>query len=140
MGWVGIDSKFYKELKFVKRPFTRMEAAFCLTYDLNYNNNVSLKRYSRNWGWSRNKVRKFIKEIKSCEGSIMNGDKNKKGHPIRLYSNGSQAHKDTPLFLKGHPESTDIKASGGHKDTQVPKRTPETVYPQRFQHAAGHLL
>lgn len=127
MGWVSIDNNFYKELLQTTRSFTRMEAAFCLTHDFNFNKSWSIKNYAKIWGWSRNKVRKFINEIQSEQGSIMNGAKNQKGHPIRLIGNGSTGHKDTPINQKGHPITNNTNGVSPHKDTQRPKRTPETV-------------
>ena len=127
MGWVAIDSAFYKELLRTSRKFTRMEAAFCLTHDFNFNKSWSIKSYAKMWGWSRNKVRKFIKEIQTTQGSVMNGAKNQKGHPIRLIGNGSAGHKDTPTNLKGHPINNNNAGFQPHRDTQGLKRTPETV-------------
>jgi len=125
--WVAIDNAFYKELLMINRPFTRMEAAFCLTYDMNLNKFWSIKNYSNMWQWSRNKTRKFIKEILSKEGCVANGAKNQKGHPIRLIGNGSHGHKDTPINIKGHPIINDINGYNNHKDTQGSKRTPLTL-------------
>ena len=127
MGWVSVDSHFHEELEKTNRKFTRMEATFCLTYDLNYNRPWTIKRYSKMWGWSRNRVRKFIRDVRSKKGSVKNGIKNQKGHPIRLIGNGSEAHKDTPLNQKGHPKALIPLTDINHRDTQGSKRTLQNV-------------
>ena len=124
MGWISLDSNFYKELKTIHRKFTRIEAAFCLTYDMNYNRKKSINQYSIMWGWSRHKTRDFLENIKSASGSIRNGKKNIKGHPIRLIGNGSKSYRDIGVNQSGHPKAPPLKVVTGHKDTQCPKRTP----------------
>ena len=130
-GWVGIDNQFYEELKKVNRKLTRLEAAFWFTRDLNKNKEWSINLYSKQWGWSRNKVRKFVKETRSKKGSVKSGKKNQKGHPAHLLGNGSHGHKDTHEILrynqKGHPTVNGANVFHGYPETDTPKRTPYTV-------------
>jgi len=127
MGFIALDSNFHKELMLTKRTFTRMEAAFCLTYDLNYNRPWSINGYSTMWGWSRHKTRDFVTEISSQRGSVNNGMKNKKGHPIRLISNGSESHRDMLQNQKGHPIVNNINGFDNHEDTNASIGTCESL-------------
>ena len=130
-GWVAIDNQFYEELKKLNRKLTRLEAAFWFTHDLNKNKEWSINMYSKMWGWSRNKVRKFVKDARSKNGSIKSGKKNQKGHPIALLGNGSIGHKDTHAKLsdnqKGHPGDNGANVFHGYPEKGTPKRTPLTV-------------
>ena len=144
MGWVAIDSAFYKELEKAGRPFTRMEAIFCLTHDMNLNYKNTIKGYSKMWQWSRHKVRKFLEEINTKQGCIKNGAKNQKGHPIRLIGNGSDGHRDTLKNTsnenknqKGHPKTSNSNGFNNHRDTNGSKRTPLTLTASAFLESIG---
>ena len=140
MGYIALDSNFYYELLKKSKPLTRLEACFMLTNDLNYDRKKSIKFYSKQWRWSRHKTRDFIKSIKSEVGSVKDGRKNTKGHPIHMVGNGSQLHKDTHQNQSGHPVANDISGFQGNRDTCDPKRTPETIEPVGALDSSGHLL
>lgn len=45
------------------RPFTRLEAMFSLTCDYDLENQVSVCGYSKLWGWSEGRVKRFLEEV-----------------------------------------------------------------------------
>lgn len=61
-GWVPIFKGFRKLLP-LDRPYTKLEAAFCLQLDFDEGKEVSVTGYSTLWQWSKDKVRKFLDDI-----------------------------------------------------------------------------
>jgi len=60
--WVAIHKAFVKYLP-NDRPYTELEAMFCLSVDSDNENHVSISGYSALWKWSRSKVRKFLSDM-----------------------------------------------------------------------------
>ena len=61
-GWVPIFKGFRKLLP-KDRPYTRLEAAFCLQLDFDDGNAVSVTGYAVLWEWSKDKVKKFLDDM-----------------------------------------------------------------------------
>lgn len=61
--WVPIDKEFRKLLP-KDRPYTELEAAFCLQLDFDeLNNKVSCAGYAKLWQWTPKKVQCFLKKM-----------------------------------------------------------------------------
>lgn len=60
--WVAIHKGFTKHLP-IDREYTKLEAMFSLSVDIDNKRSVSVSGYSKLWGWSRNKVNLFVKSI-----------------------------------------------------------------------------
>ena len=60
--WVPIDKEFRKLLP-KDRPYTKLEAAFCLQLDANDNNPVSVSGYANLWDWGIKKVKIFLEKM-----------------------------------------------------------------------------
>jgi len=61
--WVPVNKKLVSSLpKSGERPYTELEAAFCLTCDFDNESLVSENGYSKLWIWSRGKVSRFAKK------------------------------------------------------------------------------
>ncbi len=58
--WVPIDKSLTKFLPF-DREYSKIEAAYSLQIDFNNHSKASVSGYSKLWGWSRKRVRTFIK-------------------------------------------------------------------------------
>jgi len=43
--------------------YDKLQAAYCLQLDFDEGKAVTIKGYSKQWGWSRNKVRKFLRDL-----------------------------------------------------------------------------
>jgi len=63
--WVAIDKRFINLLPKDNRPFTELEAMF--SYSVNRDDGLrgSINGYAARWGWSRDKTRRFIRDIES---------------------------------------------------------------------------
>jgi hypothetical protein len=61
-GWVPIFKGFRKLLP-LDRPYTKLEAAFCLQLDFDEGKPVSVTGYATLWQWSKDKVRKFLDDM-----------------------------------------------------------------------------
>ena len=69
-GWIPIDKMLAQEFKEIRRPFSKIEAMFSYTLDVDNGRAGTVSGYSQVWGWSRCKVRNFLKGIQTEEGHI----------------------------------------------------------------------
>jgi DNA-binding transcriptional regulator YiaG len=92
-----INWKEFTELLPKDRPYVPLEAAFCLQCDADEKNPVSISGYAKSWGWSRTKVRNFLK----------------KWHPIEQPKEQLREHvrKQPAKQAKGHTQATNINQS-----------------------------
>ncbi len=126
--WVAIDKKMVKHLP-IDRPYTELEAVFSLSIDMDNKNPVSLSGYAKLWGWSRNKVRKFISDL---DLEIMEP---KTKEEIRMQKGILKGHpkgqpKDTLDTKKGQPRFIFNRCLYGSKNNHdeekgQPKDTPK---------------
>ena len=79
-GWVAIDKMMAQEFKHINRSFSRIEAMFPYSVDENCGRKNSIKGYAERWGWSRNKVRKFLSEVRTPKGHFVDSKGTGKGH------------------------------------------------------------
>lgn len=98
--WVPLDKNLVSTLP-QDRSFSAIEAMFSYTVDQDNGKEGSINGYSNLWGWSRNKVRKFISELRTGRGHIADRKGTGKGHLIRFIDTGSQVVKDRKGTGKG---------------------------------------
>lgn len=78
--WIPMDKYLAQEFKSIKREFSMIEAMFSYTLDIDNGRVGSISGYSKLWGWSRNKVRRFIGGVVDIKGHI----KDTRGTPYTL--------------------------------------------------------
>lgn len=66
-GWIPLDKNLAQELPY-DRPYTRLEAMFSHTKDIDDGKEWSINGYAKLWQWSRDKVRRFIRNTKTADG------------------------------------------------------------------------
>ena len=92
------------------RAYTVLEAMFSYTLDIDNNREQTIRGYSKQWGWSRNKVRKMIGELRATKGHVAGQKGTSEGHRILLKINNLQEVKGqsraTKGPLKGHKRDT----------------------------------
>jgi hypothetical protein len=116
--WIAL----HKELRYFLpsgREYTILEAMFSYTLDRDNGKEGTISGYSKLWGWSRTKVRKFVEELKTGEGHLTNRQRTGKRHQILLKLNNLQERKDTLKTGKEQLKDT-------HVDTTIkPNPKPE---------------
>lgn len=61
-GWVPLSKMFLQYLP-KDRPYTKLEAAYCLQLDYDLHKSITVSGYSALWQWSRKKVSAFLKQM-----------------------------------------------------------------------------
>jgi len=82
--WVPIDKMLAQDLKHISRPFSRIEAMFSYTVDVDNNREGSVLGYSTQWSWSRNKTRRFLNCIRTVTGHKQDSKRTQAGHKQAL--------------------------------------------------------
>lgn len=122
--WIPLDKALIKTLP-KNRAYSYIEAMFSYTVDQDNGNDGSINGYAVLWGWSRNKVRKFIQELRTVEGHIADRKGTSKGHPIRFINNNLQIVKDSKGTGRGQVEDSkkDTTIYPNPKPNPKPKKT-----------------
>jgi|GEM_PF-3914123 len=60
--WVPLDKGLLRELP-KDRPYSKVEAMFCISCDYDNGKPVTLRGYASLWRWSTGRVERFLKEI-----------------------------------------------------------------------------
>lgn len=60
--WILLDKNLIYFLP-SNRKFSEIEATFLVTFDHDNNSTITISGYAKRWGWSRNRVGKFLKSI-----------------------------------------------------------------------------
>ena len=130
--WVPIDKRLRSFLP-LNREYSKVEAAFSLQLDYDSGNNVSASGYAKLWGWSRNKVSKFLKdmdvEISSLKTCPMGGylSINQKGQ-ARDKPGTSQGQAKLKHNNKLEVEKDKLGTSQGQaKDTTIDTNTKTDI-------------
>lgn len=122
-GWIKLDKNFAQELP-NDRPYTKLEAVFSHAKDLDEGKPYTVNGYAKQWQWSRNKVRKFLNDIRTPEGHPIGHFRDtggtSGGHNGHLIINGLQEWKDTIRTPEGHRRDTP-KDTG--EDTTIKTKT-----------------
>jgi hypothetical protein len=125
-GWVPISKACVVDLP-KDRPYTKIEAIYCMQVDYDSSNNATISGYAALWQWPRRQVRNLLKElgveIKYPEDTSKK--RNQRGHISMQKSGHKSGHK------------ADIKTGkGGHKRLIDSKYLP--VNPDIKQEKSGH--
>ncbi len=111
ISWIPIDKRFRYFLP-IDRPYTRLEAMLSFTLDMDEGNDISIRGYSNIWVWSRNKVRKFLEEIRTTQGHFGDRIGATKGQPVTFINKDLWQTKGrkraTKGPLEGHLRATTI--------------------------------
>jgi len=83
-GYIMLDKYLAQEFKDIRREFSIIEAMFSYTLDKDNGKNGSISGYSKLWGWSRWRVRKFIETIHSTTGHYPDRRQTHSRHPIHF--------------------------------------------------------
>jgi hypothetical protein len=156
--WVAIRKVFARYLP-DDRPYSKLEAVVSVSMDFDSKNPASYSGYSKLWGWSRNKVKKFMddlglsiespetpEEIRLQKGKIKGHPKgqpqdnldDKKRQPLFVYNKALYGIKDNLPEEKGQPRDTP-------KDTTIdpikipnPKKNNTTQKPENVTEQTWH--
>ncbi len=121
--WIALDKNLQQEFKKIRRKFSMIEAMFSYSLDQDRGNKGSIAGYAMLWGWSRNKVRRFKKGIKSVKGHLKDTRRTVDRHPIHFI--------DTALMTKKDRRGTEE----GQKTDTTNKTKPKTnkeIYTDNF--------
>ena len=78
--WIALDKNLIRTIS-QKRPYSYIEAMFSLTYDIDNSREGTINGYSKLWNWSRNKVRKFINELGTVKGHLVDSKRDTTIYP-----------------------------------------------------------
>lgn len=131
-GWIPIDKNLAQEFKFINRPFSRIEAMYSFTLDIDNNKEWSINGYKKLWGWSRNKVRKFINEIRTLNGHSGDTSKTGYGHPIHFIDKGLWGASDNQRTPTGQTGDTREEPTNNpnHNPNPISKRERGAIPPE----------
>lgn len=114
-GWVKLDKMLAQDFKHIKRSFSRIEAMFSYTVDVDNGIEGTMAGYATQWGWSRNKVRRFLNCIRTDEGHLKDRKRTHEGHPIHFIDNDFGDKKDTNCKRTDEGQVSDRYRTGiGH--------------------------
>ena len=85
----------------IKRPFSEIEAMFSYSLDIDNGKSGSIIGYATQWQWSRNKVRRFLRGIRTDKGHIKDSKRTQKGQPIHFIDKALMGIKDSKRTDKG---------------------------------------
>ena len=102
--WIPIDKSLQQTFRFIQREFSFIEAMVSYSIDQDNGKAGSIKGYSVRWGWSRNKVRRFIEKIRTPKGHPGDTQRTPFGHPIHFIDKALWGDQDTQRTPKGHPK------------------------------------
>lgn len=92
-GWIPIDKRFINLMP-KDRKYTYLEAMFSYSVDQDNGKNGSVNGYAKLWEWSRNKVRKFINELRTGKGQVVDRKGTGKGQVVRFIFNNLDDVRD----------------------------------------------
>ena len=106
-GYIMLDKYLAQEFKDIRREFSIIEAMFSYTLDKDNGKNGSISGYSKLWGWSRWRVRKFIETIHSTTGHYPDRRQTHSRHPIHFIDKGLWDKTDSiPTVSRRLPNTT----------------------------------
>jgi len=105
-GYIMLDKYLAQAFKEIHMEFSVIEAMFSYTLDQDNGVKGSIKGYAALWGWSRNRVRRFLKLIRTPYGHPGDTRRTPYGHPIHFIDKCLWLEKDTLRTVKGHPTDT----------------------------------
>lgn len=125
--WIPLDKNLVGTLPH-NRAYSYIEAMFSYTVDQDNSKAGTINGYAKQWGWSRNKVRKFINELRTVKGHIADRKGTGRGHHIRFINNNLQVVKDMKGTYSGQEADRkgDTTIYPKPKPDPKPKKTPIT--------------
>jgi len=141
-GWIPLHKALVRELP-KDRQFTRLEAMFSFTLDYDQGNQVSVCGYSKLWGWSEGRVRRFVEEIGARIEYPENtaSRQNQRGVIVIVIEEGSRSDnrgikaidsKWLATQTKGKRSDNGVKAEGSCTSTKEPNPNP-FIYSDLFE-------
>ena len=157
--WVPVRKGFVKFLP-KNRPYTELEAVFCLQLDCDENKTATVSGYANLWQWSRHRVRKFLdmvgvsieykkdsRKYRNQSGHIVihktDISEARNGHIKICDSSNLQSKADISNTKCGH--KTDISRSTtrypnpnpkiimSENSDEPPQKTGQKTYPEWFE-------
>ncbi len=98
--WIAIDKRIVALLP-KDRSYTIIEAMISYATDRDNQRQGTINGYAQLWGWSRKKVRHFIKTLESGQDYYGDRKGTGRGHPIRLIINKLQSKGNRKGTSKG---------------------------------------
>jgi hypothetical protein len=98
--WIALDKNIVGLLPH-GRSYTIIEALISFTIDIDNDKPWTINGYANQWGWSRNKVRKFTEELRTVKGHVADRKGTGKGHHISLKINNLHEVEDKKGTVKG---------------------------------------
>ena len=102
--WVALDKNAIKTLGKLDRAYSLVEALFSFQVDIDCDRQWSINGYAELWGWSRNKVRKFVTELRTGSGHIADRKGTGKGQVVRFVDKGLRGEEDRKRTGRGQEE------------------------------------
>lgn len=130
-GWIALDKFLTQDFKSIKREFSRIEAMFSYSVDVDNGRKGTIAGYSKQWGWSRNKVRRFVNCIRTDEGHLKDSKRTHEGHPIHFIDNALMTKKDRKRTDEGQMKDT------CHDTTIDPDPDPDPIILKNMSGSAG---
>ena len=112
-------------------PYTKLEAMFSYTKDIDNNNNYSINGYAKLWQWSRNKVRKFLKEVRTPEGHLKDTSRTGQGQALHFINKDLWIQKDKAGTSKGQDKDTLKDSTINPNPNPNPKKENKKKYTKK---------
>jgi len=100
--WIKIDKGAVKTLGNLDRPYSVVEALVSHSVDVDCGKEWTINGYAKMWNWSRGKVRRFVKSLRTHSGHIADRKGTQSGHPVHLIEKGLQSEADKKRTHSGH--------------------------------------
>lgn len=127
-GWIPLCKALVSELPHREtRPFTKLEAMFSITVDVDNGAQVTVSGYASLWRWSEGKVRRFLDEIGATIKYPENTSKrqNQRGEIVMVMSERKRRDSGEIRLIdfKGLHETTEGKRRDNGEKTERSQRT-----------------
>lgn len=129
-----VDKSAIQLLKVKKGDFSEFEAYCSFAMDINCGKDWTISGYSKLWGWSRNKVRNFTKNLLSSSGHCKDTNRTVLGHPIHVIARENSGPVDSKGTGSGQGVDTTIKTkTKTKKKTMSESKEIRSTYTQEFE-------
>lgn len=130
--WIPLDKYLAQEFKSIKREFSMIEAMFSYQLDIDKGIIGTISGYSKLWGWSRNKVRRFLNGIRTDEGHLKDSKRTDEGHPIHFIDLSLNDKKDRSRTDRGQIEDTKHDTTTNPNPNPNPKPKKKDIKKKSF--------
>ena len=136
--WIGLDKNIVKLLPH-GRAYTIIEALISFTIDIDNKREWTINGYAKQWGWSRNKVRKFANELGTGKGHLADRKGTGSGHLITLKLNNLHEVEDRKRTGRGQVEDRKRDTTINPNPKPNPKKT-KTFLLDSIEYQLAELL